>query len=360
MDWADECRRLKVRANADTPLDAAHGARVRRRGHRPVPHRAHVLRRRPHRRRARDDPGRRRGGPPRGAGQDPADAARRLRRAVRDHGGPAGDHPPARPAAARVPAARPRRRSPRSPRRSGVDADKLLRRARTSCTRSTRCSAIAAAGSAITYPEITRCRSARSSRRPSRSPRDRQAASIPEIMIPLVATRQGARPAAALIDAWPKQVIAETGVTLEYLVGTMIELPRAALRADEIAETAEFFSFGTNDLTQTTFGISRDDAGRFLGRLYREGHLRERSLRQPSTSEGVGELIRIAAERGRSGAAGPQARHLRRARRRPGLDRLLRARRPRLLSLLALPRADRPAGRGAGRAGSARGKVRSR
>ena len=78
MGWADEVRTLRVRTNADTPLDAAHGAQVRRRGHRPLPHRAHVLRRRPHRRRARDDPGRRRDGPARGAGQAPADAARRT------------------------------------------------------------------------------------------------------------------------------------------------------------------------------------------------------------------------------------------------------------------------------------------
>ena len=104
MAWADEVRTLGIRANAETPADARPGARVRRRGHRPLPHRAHVLRGRPHRRRAPDDPGRRREGPPHRAGQDPADAAPGLRRAVRDHGRPAGHHPPARSAAARVPA----------------------------------------------------------------------------------------------------------------------------------------------------------------------------------------------------------------------------------------------------------------
>ena len=108
MGWADQRRRLKVRTNAETPRRRARRAPVRRRGHRPVPHRAHVLRRSAPGRDARDDPRRRRRRPARGARQDPADAARRLRRAVRDHGRPADHDPPARPAAARVPAARAR------------------------------------------------------------------------------------------------------------------------------------------------------------------------------------------------------------------------------------------------------------
>ena len=95
---------MKVRANAETPTDARVAPVVRRRGHRPLPHRAHVLRGRAHRRDARDDPRRDRGGPARGARQAPADAAAGLRRAVRDHDRPAGHDPPARSAAARVPA----------------------------------------------------------------------------------------------------------------------------------------------------------------------------------------------------------------------------------------------------------------
>ena len=102
----------------------------------------------------------------------------------------------------------------------------------------------------------------------------------------------------------------------------MIELPRAALRAGEIAETAEFFSFGTNDLTQTTFGISRDDAASFLG-IYTSKGILPADPFVTLDREGVGELIRIAAERGRRRAAGPQARHLRRAWRRSCFDRLL-------------------------------------
>jgi len=100
------------------------------------------------------------------------------------------------------------------------------------------------------------------------------------------------------IDAVAKEVIGESGIDIEYLVGTMIELPRAALRAHVIAESADFFSFGTNDLTQTTFGISRDDAAQFLNTYIQKGIIEK----DPFVSldfDGVGELIQIAAERGR-------------------------------------------------------------
>jgi len=102
----------------------------------------------------------------------------------------------------------------------------------------------------------------------------------------------------AIIVAMAEAVAKETGVTTPYQVGTMIELPRAALRAGEIAESAEFFSFGTNDLTQTTFGISRDDAASFLGAYTSKGIL---SVDPFITldRDGVGELVRIAVERGR-------------------------------------------------------------
>jgi pyruvate,orthophosphate dikinase len=92
--------------------------------------------------------------------------------------------------------------------------------------------------------------------------------------------------------------MAEQGVEVAYLVGTMIELPRAAIRADDLAEHAEFFSFGTNDLTQTTFGISRDDSGRFLPHYLEKG-IFEKDPFVSLDQEGVGDLIRIAAERGR-------------------------------------------------------------
>ena len=120
----------------------------------------------------------------------------------------------------------------------------------------------------------------------------------PEIMIPLIATKKELDILKALVDRVAAEISQQSGVTLHYLVGTMIELPRAALRAGDIAQTAQFFSFGTNDLTQTTFGLSRDDAATFLPDYYRAGvfdHDPFATLDQ----EGVGELIQIACDRGR-------------------------------------------------------------
>jgi pyruvate,orthophosphate dikinase len=121
-------------------------------------------------------------------------------------------------------------------------------------------------------------------------------------MVPLVATARELELTKALIDAEARDVFAETGRTLDYLVGTMIELPRAALRAGEIAAHAEFFSFGTNDLTQTALGISRDDAARFLG-VYVEKGIYPRDPFVGIDEEGVGELVQIAADRGRAARA---------------------------------------------------------
>ena len=121
----------------------------------------------------------------------------------------------------------------------------------------------------------------------------------PEIMIPLVATRKELEITRAQVDKIAAEVFAETGKTIEYSVGTMIELPRAALVADKIAEVADFFSFGTNDLTQTVFGLSRDDAGKFLPRYVEMGIL----PKDPFVSidvEGVGEMVRIASTKGRA------------------------------------------------------------
>jgi pyruvate,orthophosphate dikinase len=121
----------------------------------------------------------------------------------------------------------------------------------------------------------------------------------PEVMHPLVAKREEMKFLRELTDRTAEAVMAEQGVRIAYKVGTMIELPRAALRADELAQSAEFFSFGTNDLTQTTFGISRDDSGRFLDAYIRRG-IFEKDPFVSLDQEGVGDLIRIAAERGRS------------------------------------------------------------
>ncbi len=124
-------------------------------------------------------------------------------------------------------------------------------------------------------------------------------APIPEIMIPLVATKRELELMKAIVDTAAEAVFAETGKRIEYLVGTMIELPRAALRAGDIAEAAEFFSFGTNDLTQTTLGVSRDDAARFLG-VYVDKGIYPHDPFVSIDEEGVGELIALAAERGRA------------------------------------------------------------
>ncbi|MGE4528106.1 MAG: pyruvate, phosphate dikinase [Rhodospirillaceae bacterium] len=122
---------------------------------------------------------------------------------------------------------------------------------------------------------------------------------VPEIMIPLVMGKTELDMMKAVIDTVAKEVFAATGTTLTYQVGTMIELPRAALRAGEIAKTAEFFSFGTNDLTQTTLGMSRDDAGNFL-EIYRQKGVVETDPFATLDQEGVGELVKLAAERGRA------------------------------------------------------------
>ena len=121
---------------------------------------------------------------------------------------------------------------------------------------------------------------------------------IPEIMIPLVATKKELEILKGKIKNVAAAIASETGKEIEYLIGTMIELPRAALQAGEIAHEAEFFSFGTNDLTQTTFGISRDDSGSFLEDYITQG-IYETDPFVSLDQEGVGELVKLAAERGR-------------------------------------------------------------
>ena len=122
---------------------------------------------------------------------------------------------------------------------------------------------------------------------------------LPEIMIPLVMAKRELTTLKQLVDETAAEVMKEKGATIAYLVGTMIELPRAALRAGELAEDAEFFSFGTNDLTQTTLGISRDDSSNFI-EIYKQRGLVEHDPFVTIDQEGVGELISLAAQRGRA------------------------------------------------------------
>ncbi len=151
----------------------------------------------------------------------------------------------------------------------------------------------------ITYPEIYEMQATAIFEAAAAVIKETGAGVEPEIMVPLIATKKELDILKAMIDRVGKGVMERAGVKVPYLVGTMIELPRAALRAGDIAETAEFFSFGTNDLTQTVFGLSRDDAASFLGAYQRLGIL-EHDPFVTLDAEGVGELVRLAAERGRA------------------------------------------------------------
>jgi pyruvate, orthophosphate dikinase len=147
----------------------------------------------------------------------------------------------------------------------------------------------------VTYPEIYEMQA----RAIFEAACDLEVSPIPEVMVPLVGTRRELELMKDVIDRTAQAVFAERGKRIEYLVGTMIELPRAALRAGEIAEVGAFFSFGTNDLTQTTLGVSRDDAARFLS-VYVDKGIYERDPFVSLDVEGVGELVSLAAERGRA------------------------------------------------------------
>ncbi|MDI3306268.1 MAG: pyruvate, phosphate dikinase [Acetobacteraceae bacterium] len=150
----------------------------------------------------------------------------------------------------------------------------------------------------ITFPEIYEMQARAIFEAAVQIGKETHKAPVPEIMIPLVATKRELEITHALVDRVAQEVFAETGYHVEYYVGTMIELPRAALTADAIADAADFFSFGTNDLTQTTFGLSRDDAGKFLPAYVEKGIL----PKDPFVSldvDGVGALVRIAKEKGR-------------------------------------------------------------
>jgi pyruvate,orthophosphate dikinase len=147
----------------------------------------------------------------------------------------------------------------------------------------------------VTYPEIYEMQA----RAIFEAACDLDVSPIPEVMVPLVATKRELELMKDAIDRMAEAVFAERGKRIDYLVGTMIELPRAALLAGQIAEVGEFFSFGTNDLTQTTLGVSRDDASRFLGTYVDKG-IYETDPFVSLDIQGVGELVKIAAERGRA------------------------------------------------------------
>lgn len=181
---------------------------------------------------------------------------------------------------------------------SGVDVDELRRRA-AELHESNPMLGHRGCRLGITYPEIYEMQARAIFEAAVNVSKETGRKPIPEVMIPLVATHKELAILKAVVDDVAKSVFSETGVTLEYMVGTMIELPRAALQAGEIAQSAAFFSFGTNDLTQTTLGISRDDAGRFL-KAYEDKGIYEKDPFVTLDQAGVGELVKLAAERGRS------------------------------------------------------------
>jgi pyruvate,orthophosphate dikinase len=296
MGWADEVRRLKVRANAETPLDArtarqfgAEGVGLCRTEHmffdedRIAAVREMIL--------ADDEPGRR------------AALAKILPMQRSDFielfrimaGLPVTIRlldPPLHeflPHSAKDLAA--------IAEATGLDADKLMKRAR-DLQESNPMLGHRGCRLGVSYPEIyemqvraifeAACEVAASGEAP-----------IVEVMHPLVAKGEEMAYLRALTDRIASQVLEEKGVSLDYKVGAMIELPRAAIRAGDLADKAEFFSFGTNDLTQTTFGISRDDSGKFLSAYLNKG-IYEKDPFVSLDQEGVGDLIRIATERGRA------------------------------------------------------------
>ena len=151
---------------------------------------------------------------------------------------------------------------------------------------------------AVTYPEIAEMQTRAVLQAAIDVTRECGYNIVPEIMIPLVGSKKELSFVKSIVDETAKKVFEEQGMTLEYHVGTMIEIPRAAVTADEIAEEAEFFSFGTNDLTQMTFGFSRDDAGKFLGAYY-DNKIFESDPFARLDTDGVGKLVQMAAKLGR-------------------------------------------------------------
>ena len=170
---------------------------------------------------------------------------------------------------------------------------------------------------------------------------------VPEIMIPLIGDIKELKYCKKTVVETADAEIAAAGSDLKYHVGTMIEIPRAALTADEIAKEADFFCFGTNDLTQMTFGFSRDDAGKFLGAYY-DAKIYENDPFAKLDQTGVGKLMEMAIKLGKAIQSGSAYRYLRRARRRSIFRRILQQDRSGLCILLTVPRSDRKTGRSTG------------
>jgi pyruvate,orthophosphate dikinase len=296
MGWADKARRLKVRANAETPLDTrtavefgAEGVGLCRTEHmffdedRIPAVRAMIL--------SNDEKGRR-------------EALARLLPMQRSDFEEIFRILEGRPATIRLLDPPLHEFLPHTDedidnvaKASGINADELRRRAH-DLHESNPMLGHRGCRLGITYPEIYEMQARAIFEAAVNVAKEGKLKPVPEVMIPLVATQRELAILKSLVDETAKTVFRETGTEVDYTVGTMIELPRAALQAGEIAQSAAFFSFGTNDLTQTTLGISRDDAGRFL-QAYSEKGIYEKDPFVTLDQEGVGELVKMAAERGR-------------------------------------------------------------
>ena len=297
MVWADKARRLKVRANAETPLDArtarqfgAEGIGLCRTEHmffeedRIAAVREMIL--------ADDEAGRRKAlakilPMQRGDFVSLFEIMSGLPVTIRLLDPPLHEFLPHSETEIRTLAEQ-----------AGLNADKLIRRAR-ELQETNPMLGHRGCRLGVSYPEIYEMQVRAVIEAACDVAASGKAAPLVEIMHPLVSKGAEMTFLRELTDRTAKAVLAERGVSIDYLVGTMIELPRAALRADALAMQAEFFSFGTNDLTQTTFGISRDDSARFLGAYIAKG-IFEKDPFVTLDQQGVGDLIKIAVERGRS------------------------------------------------------------
>jgi pyruvate,orthophosphate dikinase len=301
MQWADECRRLGVRANADTPADAkaarnfgAEGIGLCRTEHmffdadRILAVREMIL--------ADDEKGRRA-------------ALAKLLPMQRDDFTALFETMQGLPVTIRLLDPPLHEFLPHSDEEiaevaqaMGADPEKLRRRAQ-ELSEFNPMLGFRGCRLAIAYPEIAEMQARAIFEAAVAAARKTGKAVVPEVMVPLIATAKEFELVKARIDAMAEAVGIESRFKVEYQVGTMIELPRAALRAAEIAQSAEFFSFGTNDLTQTAYGISRDDAATFLS-TYVEKQVLPQDPFVSIDRDGVGELVQIATERGRAARPG--------------------------------------------------------
>ena len=346
MNWVDEFRDARCPHQRRHARAGEERGRLRRGGHRPLPHRAHVLRRRPHRCDARDDSGRKQRRPREARWRNCCPISARISSA----------------SSPRSKVCRPRsafsiRRCTNSCRtisaqqvelaeKLGVQAEHIARRVR-ELHEFNPMLGHRGCRLGIVYPEISEMQ-ARAVFEAAAEVQKKGIKVQPEIMIPLVGFPRELSLQIEIVHRVAANVAKAKKTKFDYLVGTMIEIPRAALVADEIARDAEFFSFGTNDLTQTALGMSRDDSGSFLP-AYTELDIIDSNPFASIDQKGVGRLMEITRDLGRKTRPEHQARHLRRTRRRSAQREILPSSGIGLRQLQSVSRADCAAGGGTGR-----------